>query len=70
VPWGPATISTAAWTGVSRADVLAEAGPGAGAGAAHVAFTAPDVLPSVDQPYGSTVRCRRPARARCCWPGG
>jgi sulfite oxidase len=53
VPWGPATISTAAWTGVSLADVLAEAGPAAGA--AHVAFTAPDVSPSVGQPYGSSI---------------
>jgi sulfite oxidase len=53
VPWGPATISTATWTGVSLADVLAEAGPGAGA--AHVAFTAPDVSPSVDQSYGSSI---------------
>jgi sulfite oxidase len=55
VPWGPATISTAAWTGVSLADVLAQAGPGAGA--AHVAFTAPDVSPSVvpPQPYGSSI---------------
>jgi sulfite oxidase len=53
VPWGPATISTAAWTGVSLADVLAEAGPGAGA--AHVAFTAPDVSPSVAEPYGSSI---------------
>ena len=55
VPWGPATISTAAWTGVGLADVLAEAGPGDGA--AHVAFTAPDVSPSVvpPQPYGSSI---------------
>jgi sulfite oxidase len=55
VPWGPATISTAAWTGVSLADVLAAAGPGAGA--AHVAFTAPDVAPSVvpSQTYGSSI---------------
>jgi sulfite oxidase len=53
VQWGPATISTAEWTGVSLADVLAEAGPGRGA--AHVAFTAADVSPSVDQPYGSSI---------------
>ena len=38
VPWGPATISTAEWTGASFTDVLAAAGPGPGA--AHVAFTA------------------------------
>jgi sulfite oxidase len=53
VPWGPATISTATWTGVSLADVLADAGPGRGA--AHVAFTAADVSPSVGQPYGSSI---------------
>jgi sulfite oxidase len=55
VPWGPATISTAAWTGARLADVLAQAGPGAGA--AHAAFTAPDVSPSVvpSQPYGSSI---------------
>jgi sulfite oxidase len=55
VPWGPATISTAEWTGVSLADVLAAAGPRPGA--AHVAFMAPDVSPSVDppQPYGSSI---------------
>jgi sulfite oxidase len=53
VPWGPATISTAEWTGASLADVLAEARPGAGA--AHVAFTAPDVSPSVGQPFGSSI---------------
>jgi sulfite oxidase len=55
VPWGPGTISTAAWTGVRLADVLAAAGPGPGA--AHVACTAPDVAPSVDPPtpYGSSI---------------
>jgi sulfite oxidase len=53
VPWGPTTISTAEWTGVSLADVLAAAGPRPGA--AHVAFIAPDVAPSVEQPYGSSI---------------
>jgi sulfite oxidase len=55
VRWGPATISTAEWTGASLADVLATAGPGPGV--AHVAFTAQDVSPSVDppQPYGSSI---------------
>jgi sulfite oxidase len=55
VPWGPTTISTAEWTGVSLADLLAAARPVPGA--AHVAFTAPDVSPSVDppQPYGSSI---------------
>jgi sulfite oxidase len=56
VPWGPGTISTAAWTGVMLADVLAAAGP-CRPGAGHVAFTAPDVAPSVDPPtpYGSSI---------------
>jgi sulfite oxidase len=53
VPWGPATIATAAWTGVSLADVLAPAVPRPVA--AHAAFTAADVSPSVDQPYGSSI---------------
>jgi sulfite oxidase len=55
VPWGPATISTAEWTGAGLADVLAAAG--ARPGAAHVAFVAPDVSPSVEppQPYGSSI---------------
>jgi sulfite oxidase len=55
VPWGPATISTAVWTGASLADVLAAAG--VHPGAAHVAFLAPDVSPSVTpaQPYGSSI---------------
>jgi sulfite oxidase len=55
VPWGPATISTAEWTGASLADVVAAAGTGPGV--AHVAFTAPDVSPSVDPPqsYGSSI---------------
>lgn len=54
-PWRQATISTAAWTGVRLADVLAEAGPAEGA--AHVEFTAPDVSDHAEppQPYGSSV---------------
>src|SRR5947209_16037735 len=58
VPWGPATISTAVWNGVSLADVLAEAGPCAGA--AHVAFTAEDVSPSVAAPSGSSIPLSKP----------
>jgi sulfite oxidase len=60
VPWGPATISTAAWTGVRLADVLAAAG--LRPGAAHVTFTAPDVSPRVGQPYAGSVPLRK-ARA-------
>jgi sulfite oxidase len=41
MPWGSGAISTARWTGVSLADVLAEAGPRPGA--CHVEFAAPDV---------------------------
>jgi sulfite oxidase len=54
-PWGPATISTAEWTGVSLADVLAAAGPGPGA--AHIAFAAPDISDRADppQPYGGSI---------------
>jgi sulfite oxidase len=54
-PWGPATISTAEWTGVSLRDVLAAAGPRPGA--AHIAFAAPDVSDRADppQPYGGSI---------------
>lgn len=54
-PWGPGAVSTARWSGAALADVLATAGllPGA----AHVAFTAPDVSPRSDppQPFGASV---------------
>jgi sulfite oxidase len=55
VPWGPATISTAVWTGASLADVLAATGPDPGVG--HVAFTASDISPSVvpPQPYAGSI---------------
>lgn len=54
-PWGPATISTAEWTGASLAEVLAAAGPRPGA--AHIAFAAPDVSDRADppQPYGGSI---------------
>ncbi|WP_238009297.1 sulfite oxidase [Dactylosporangium sp. AC04546] len=54
-PWGPATISTAEWTGVRLADVLAAARPRAGA--AHIAFAAPDIArnASPPQPYGASI---------------
>jgi sulfite oxidase len=47
-PWGSGAISTARWTGVSLADVLAEAGPCPGA--AHVEFSAPDVADEARPP--------------------
>jgi sulfite oxidase len=54
-PWGPAATSTAEWTGVGLADVLAAAG--IRDDAAHVAFAAPDVSQLADppQPYGGSV---------------
>ncbi|HEY0717739.1 MAG TPA: sulfite oxidase [Streptosporangiaceae bacterium] len=54
-PWGPGATSTAEWTGVSLASVLESAG--VLAGAAHVAFTAPDVSQLADppQPYGGSI---------------
>ncbi|WP_243274281.1 sulfite oxidase [Streptomyces albus subsp. chlorinus] len=54
-PWGPGATSTARWSGVRLADVLAAAGllPQA----AHIAFAAPDVstIPDPPQPYGGSV---------------
>lgn len=54
-PWGSGAISTARWTGVSLADVLAAAGPRTGAG--HVEFAAPDMAADArpPQPYGSSI---------------
>ncbi len=54
-PWGPGATSTALWTGVPLADVLAAAG--LRAGAEHVAFSAPDVslLADPPQPYGGSI---------------
>jgi sulfite oxidase len=48
--WGPAAISTARWTGVALADVLADAG--LQAGVEHVAFQEADVAP---RPNGTPV---------------
>ncbi|TQF66107.1 sulfite oxidase [Rhodococcus spelaei] len=54
-PWGSGAISTAEWTGVRLADVLAAAG--LGAAAEHVAFAAPDIstLAEPSQPYGASI---------------
>jgi sulfite oxidase len=54
-PWGPGATSTAEWTGVSLARVLAGAGVRPGAG--HVAFGAPDVAADADppQPFGGSI---------------
>ncbi|MBM0236508.1 sulfite oxidase [Micromonospora sp. ATA32] len=58
-PWGPGAISTAEWTGVRLADVLAAAGPASGA--AHIAFGAPDVAQVADppQPFGGSIPLRK-----------
>lgn len=55
VPWGPGAISTARWSGVSLADVLAKAG--VRPEAAHIAFTGPDVSELADppQPFGGSI---------------
>lgn len=54
-PWGPGATSTARWTGVFLADVLAAAG--VAPDARHVAFSAPDVSPLADppEPYGGSI---------------
>ena len=54
-PWGPCATSTATWTGVRLADVLAAAG--VGDDACHVAFEAPDVSRLADPPqaYASSI---------------
>ena len=53
--WGPTATSTAAWTGVRLADVLAAAG--VADGAAHVAFWAPDVALEAKPPqeFGGSI---------------
>lgn len=54
-PWGPGATSTARWTGVALADVLA--GAGAAPDAGHVAFTGADVSAEAEpeQRYGSSI---------------
>jgi sulfite oxidase len=54
-PWGPCATSTAQWSGVALADVLAAAG--VDPDARHVAFGAPDVsaLAVPPQPYGASI---------------
>jgi sulfite oxidase len=58
-PWGPGATSTAEWTGASLAEILQAAG--IGDGAAHVAFSAPDVSQLADppQPFGGSVTLRK-----------
>ena len=54
-PWGQTATSTATWTGVRLAAVLAAASPGASA--RHVCFDAPDVsqLAKPPAPYGASI---------------
>ncbi len=54
-PWGPGAISTARWAGAPLADVLAAAK--VLAGAAHVAFEAPDVCETAEPPttFGGSI---------------
>ncbi|WP_055489071.1 sulfite oxidase [Streptomyces sp. TP-A0356] len=54
-PWGPGATSTARWSGVRLADVLAEAG--LQAEAAHIAFTGTDVSQEANppQPFGASI---------------
>ena len=54
-PWGPGATSTARWTGVALADVLAAAG--VGTGATDVAFAGADVSPDAapPQPFGGSI---------------
>ncbi len=55
IPWGSGAISTATWAGIRLGDVLTAAGPRPGA--AHAAFTAPDVAQAAHpaQPYGCSI---------------
>lgn len=61
-PWGPGATSTARWSGVRLADVLAEAG--LRPEAAHVAFAAPDVSRLADPPqeYGGSITVGKAVR--------
>jgi sulfite oxidase len=54
-PWGPGATSTAEWTGASLAQILQTAG--VQPGAAHVAFSAPDISRVTDppQPYAASI---------------
>jgi len=57
--WGPCATSTAEWTGVRLADVLAAAG--LRPEAVHVAFAAPDISQLADppQPYGGSITAKK-----------
>ena len=62
-PWGAGATGTARWTGVPLADVLALAGPSAGA--AHAGFAGADVSAEAEpaQPFGGSIpldKARRP----------
>ena len=63
IPWGSGAISTATWAGIRLGDVLTAAGPRPGA--AHAAFTAPDVAQAAHppQPYGCSIPLQKAARS-------
>lgn len=61
-PWGPGATGTATWGGVALADVLALAGPSAGA--EHVAFVGSDRAenPQPPQPFGASIPLEKALR--------
>jgi sulfite oxidase len=62
-PWGPGATGTATWSGVALADVLALAGPSAGA--AYVGFEGADVCPEAKpvQRFGGSIGLEKAQRA-------
>ncbi len=61
IAWRSGAISTALWTGVSLAHVLAEAG--LAPGAAHIAFTGGDVVPLPrPEPFGGSIPVAKATR--------
>jgi len=61
-PWGPGATGTATWSGVALADVLAVAGPRAGA--AHIGFEGADRSAEVTPPerFGGSIRLDKACR--------
>ena len=62
-PWGPGATGTATWSGVALADVLALAGPSAGA--AYVGFEGADECPEAKpvQRFGGSIGLEKAQRA-------
>jgi sulfite oxidase len=61
-PWGPGATGTASWTGVALADILARAGPLAGA--AHVGFQGADTGADAQPPqlFGGSIPLDKASR--------